>query len=200
MPGAEGLAMHGQVPSRTAGVLLAAGHGRRFGAGNKLLADWRGAPVVVHAADALRRAVTDGQLVAVVRDRRVAALLPDFRIVTADGTETMSDSLRLGLAAVRADRALIVLGDMPAVPPAHLAALLRACGPGRAAASAHPAPDGSRPGVPACLPRAMFAAAARVRGDRGARNLLAGAALVPLPSGAGHDIDRPGDLSYADGH
>ncbi|MDO5370718.1 nucleotidyltransferase family protein [Paracoccus sp. (in: a-proteobacteria)] len=182
-----------------AGILLAAGHGRRFGAGNKLLADWRGAPVVVHAADALRQAGA-AQLIAVLRDRRVAALLPGFRVVMADSAETMSDSLRLGLAAAQGDRALIALGDMPAVPPAHLAALIRACTPYRAAASAYPAPEGPRAGVPACLPRSLFAAAARIKGDQGARHLLTGARLIPLPPGAGHDIDRPKDLVRPQGH
>ena len=187
------------MASGFAGILLAAGHGRRFGQGNKLLADWRGMPVVVHAARALRGAAPD-QLIAVVRDARVAALLPGFRIVMAAEAEAMSDSLRLGLAAAQADKALIVLGDMPAVPPAHLAALVRACTPARAAASGWPAPDRPRPGVPACLPRAMFAAATRIEGDQGARDLLAGAALVALPDGAGRDIDRPEDLAEPQGH
>lgn len=187
------------MASGVAGILLAAGHGRRFGQGNKLLADWHGTPVVVHAAQALRGAAPD-QLIAVVRDARVAALLPGFRIVMAREAESMSDSLRLGLAAAQADKALIVLGDMPAVPPAHLAALVRACAPDRAAASAWHAPDKLRPGVPACLPRAMFAAARRIRGDQGARELLADATLLPLPEGAGQDIDRPEDLSAPQGH
>lgn len=183
-----------------AGILLAAGHGRRFGAGNKLLADWQGAPVVVHAARALRQA-GPAQLIAVVRDARVAALLPGFRIVMAgEEAQAMSDSLRLGLAAIRADRALVTLGDMPAVPPAHLQALVRACSAERPAASAHPGPGGPRAGVPACLPAAILAAAARIRGDRGARGLLDGAVLIPLPPGAGHDIDRPEDLSPSSGH
>lgn len=184
---------------QVAGILLAAGHGRRFGAGNKLLADWHGAPVVVHAADALRR-IGAAQLIAVLRDRRVAALLPGFRIVMADSAESMSDSLRLGLAAAQGDRALVVLGDMPAVPSVHLAALIRACTPDLAAASAYVAPDGPRAGVPACLPRAMFAAAAEIQGDRGARHLLTGARLIPLPPGAAHDIDRPEDLARPHGH
>lgn len=181
------------------GILLAAGHGRRFGAGNKLLADWRGAPVIVHAAKALRQALGPRRLIAVVRDPRVAALLPGFRIVMAGEAETMSDSLRLGLAAATdtdtdAASALIALGDMPAVPPAHLSALVRACTPGRAAASGYITAAGPHTGVPACLPRSMFGDAIHIQGDVGARALLRGATLVPLPPGAQHDIDRAEDL------
>lgn len=182
------------MTTAVAGILLAAGHGRRFGAGNKLLAGWHGAPVVVHAAAALRQAGA-AQLIAVVRDARVAALLPGFRIVMVGAAETMSDSLRLGLAAAQADKALIALGDMPAVPPAHLVALIRACTPDGPAASAYPAAGEPRPGVPACLPSAMFASAARIEGDQGARHLLRGARLIPLPPGAARDIDRPEDLA-----
>jgi len=175
----------------TAGILLAAGYGRRFGPGNKLLADWHGTPVVLRAAAALRASGV-ATLVAVVRDRRVVSLLPDFRIVPADAGGTMADSLRLGLAAVAgAEKALMVLGDMPAVPPGHLAALVRVCTADRPAASLHP--DG-HPGVPACLPRAMFAAAAGLEGDAGARGLLADATTIPLPPDADHDIDCPEDL------
>ena len=180
------------------GLLLAAGQGTRFGPGNKLLADWKGRPVVAAAALALRRAV-DGPCLAVVRDARVAALLPGFTILRMTGpAEDMAASLARGIAhaaELRAARVLVVLGDMPCVPVTHLMRLIRAATDSRPAASGH---DG-RPGVPACLPARLFPAALAASGDMGARRLLsaAGALTIPLAPAARHDIDRPRDLRPA---
>ncbi|MCQ0971909.1 nucleotidyltransferase family protein [Paracoccus sp. TK19116] len=177
------------------GLLLAAGQGTRFGSGNKLLADWDGRPVVTAAALALRRAV-DGPCVAVVRDARVAALLPGFIILRMTGpAQDMAASLHRGIAhaaEIQAGRALVVLGDMPCVPVTHLMRLVRCATDSRPAASGH---DG-RPGVPACLPARLFSTALAASGDMGARRLLtdAGALTIPLAPRARHDIDRPEDL------
>ena len=182
------------------GLLLAAGRGTRFGPGNKLLADWRGRPLVTAAALALRRAV-DGPCIAVVRDARVAALLPGFTILHMTGpVEEMAASLQRGIAYAsdaRAARVLVALGDMPCVPVTHLMRLIRAATDSRPAASGH---DG-RPGVPACLPARIYPAALAAAGDMGARRLLTahGAVTIPLAPGARHDIDRPGDLHSAAG-
>ena len=179
----------------TMGLLLAAGRGTRFGPGNKLLADWGGVPVVVAAATALRRAV-DGPWVAVIRDARVGALLPGFRLLRMFGAdEDMSASLARGFVHASehgAERVLVALGDMPAVPVTHLTRLMRSCTDSHPAASGHDA----RPGVPACIPRRLFPIAMAVKGNIGARRLLAGHApiILPLSAAARRDIDRPADL------
>jgi molybdenum cofactor cytidylyltransferase len=185
----------------TAGLLLAAGRSARFGAANKLLAPFRGRPLVVHAADALRAAPLDHRI-ALTADPRVAALLPGFAIVVADLADTgttpaaQSDSLRAGLARARslgADRILVALGDMPLVTPALLTAILdRAALTGAAAAT-----DGGLRSPPAAFVPAFFDALAAVSGDRGAGAILAALpddALVPAPGLLG-DIDTPEDLA-----
>lgn len=181
---------------RTAGILLAAGRSERFGSRDKLLADLAGSPLVSHAAGALRTLNPD-DLLAVATSSRVAALLPGFRVVKPDAQRPdQSDSLRAGIAAARAcgaDRALIVLGDMPLIPTALLRALLeRATAHGAAASK-----GGVRPMPPACFGRDRFAEILGIRGDEGARRLLSG-----LPEGAMvrtapeflTDVDTPDDL------
>src|SRR5690606_15453558 len=73
-------------PMTTAGVLLAAGHSRRWGPGNKLLAEWNGLPLAAHAAKALAAARVDLRA-AVVRDSAVAALLGGLTLLPPDGDD-----------------------------------------------------------------------------------------------------------------
>ncbi|WP_134724244.1 NTP transferase domain-containing protein [Paracoccus luteus] len=181
------------MPGTRVGLLLAAGHGRRFGAGDKLAAADRGRPVLGWAADALRGVALDARI-AVVRNPALVPMLDGFAIVAPDG-EDQSASLRAGVAAARAlgtGRLLIALGDMPGITADHLARVIDACTDDRPAATLH----NGRPGVPACIPGALIAALAGAQGDRGAGPLLA--AMNPvglaLPAGARRDIDRPGDL------
>lgn len=176
----------------TAGVLLAAGHSRRWGPGNKLLAEWNGLPLAAHAAKALAAARVDLRA-AVVRDSAVAALLGGLTLLPPDGDD-QSGSLHAAVAwagAMGADRLLILLADMPALPDATVAAVVAAC-TGRASAARQP--DG-RPGVPACFPASMFPALLSLRGDRGAGALLDGAVLVETHPAELMDVDTPQDLS-----
>jgi len=185
----------------TAGLLLAAGRSARFGTADKLLAPFRGRPLVAHAADALRGTPLDHRIAATA-DPRVAALLPGFAIVgTASGAPgtnlaSQSDSLRAGLARAQAlgvDLILVTLGDMPLVTSALLAAILdRAALAGAAAAT-----DGDLRSPPAAFGRAFFDALGATSGDRGAAAILAGLphqALVPA-AGLLADIDTAGDLA-----
>lgn len=149
------------------GLLLAAGSSRRFGADDKLLADFRGEPLIAYAARAMRDAALDDR-VAVVTSDAVAALLDGFRIIRiAPGQQ--SDSLRAGLDAVGdPDLLLIALGDMPLVTDEHLDAVMQRATDGHIAAS-H---DGTTALPPACFPRAMIPALSTLKGDQGAGRLL----------------------------
>lgn len=174
-----------------AGVLLAAGHSRRWGPGNKLLAEYRGRPLVCHAAATLKRAPVSWRA-AVVRDPGVAALLDGLDCIPPDGPD-QSASLRAAAtwaAARGAGRLLILLGDMPALSDATVAAVVTACGD-QPAAVRHP--DG-RAGVPACFPAAAFALLSALRGDRGAGALLAGCRSVPVHPDELLDVDSPANL------
>lgn len=105
-----------------AGVLLAAGGGRRLGSRPKALLEHRGRPLVEHAVRSLR----DGGcgplhvvLGAAAEDVRTRADLTGCAVsVNPDWEQGMGSSLRLGLAALAAtdaDAALVLLVDQPGI-------------------------------------------------------------------------------------
>jgi molybdenum cofactor cytidylyltransferase len=189
-------------------VILAAGAGSRFG-GGKLLAPWRGGVLLDGAlAAAFAAPVRSVTVVTGAQADQVAAAARAFadhagqaarlRLVhAADHAEGMAASLRAGIAALAPDTgaAFIFLGDMPAIPHAILPRLAEALAGADAAA---PVFDGRR-GHPALIGAALFPALSTLKGDEGARKVLAGLgerlALVEAPDdGVLLDIDRPGDL------
>lgn len=184
-------------PTLRAGILLAAGHSRRFGSADKLLAEWHGRPLVAHAAAAMRQAPLDLRI-AVAASPAVIAELGGFVIVPpVDTAPSQSASLRAGVARARdlgATCALVALADMPRVTPDLIAAVLDRCTPTHPAA----ATDGRRPMPPACFPAAWFDRLMALQGDRGAGALLAGLppdALALADPLLLHDVDTPDDLA-----
>lgn len=194
----------------TTGLLLAAGHSRRFGQDNKLLVPYRGKPLVLHAADAMRDTGLD-HLIATVSDERVADLLHGFDVcrLTADGLP-QSASLRAGILHQSAlsphvfadglhdfadglSQILVVLGDMPLVTSDHLRAVVGRCSADSASAST----DGKRRMPPACFPASMTKDLLATTGDRGAGPLLKAVpedALVEAPKSMLKDVDTVDDL------
>lgn len=164
------------VAQRMAAVVLAAGSARRFG-GGKLLADYRGAPLLHGALAAARAAPVSSVIVVTGADAAAVgacacAFDPDVRLVhAADHAEGMAASLRAGIAAVPedAEAAFVFLGDMPRVPHGVLSPLAVAVAHGAVAAA--PVFAG-RQGNPVVLGRALFPAVANLSGDVGARPLL----------------------------
>jgi xanthine dehydrogenase accessory factor len=190
-------------------VVLAAGRGSRWG-GAKLLADWRGAPLL-HGAlrAALAAPVETVTVVTGAHAQEVAACAAAFgsdriRIVHAgDWADGLSASLRCGVAALPPDAegAFVFLGDMPAIPQDVLEPLAQALAAGAGAAA--PVFEGRR-GHPVAISRALLPRLAEIKGDRGAAALLAGLGdrlvLVEAPDGGVHlDIDAPADLAAAAG-
>ena len=179
-------------------IILAAGRSSRMGGDHKLLADWRGKPLVAHVADAIAAAGLPPPLVVLgARADEVRAALAgrDVRFVMADDyAQGLSRSLRAGITAVPADwRAVLVcLGDMPRVEPQLLAAL--AAAPGDVAL---PVWAGKR-GNPVRWDRRHFARLMALTGDVGGKAVLADALVlseVPAPSDAVlDDIDTPAAL------
>ena len=114
--------------------------------------------------------------------------------------EGMAASIRLGIETLQNEvDAAVVLGcDQPAVGAAHLRALMELAGAdsdrpaGRVVASAY---AGKR-GIPACFPADVFEELKRLRGDKGARDLLQMAHAVDLPDGE-LDIDTVEALAEA---
>lgn len=181
--------------SSIAGILLAAGLSRRYGKENKLLAPFRGQPLVLHAAQTLRQ-LGLGRYVAVCGpDDRLAALLDaeGFEVVINPTPEVgLSSSLVVGVAAARtAEAALICLGDMPLVPVSHLAELLASLALTSMVASE--AEDGRR-SPPAAFSKEHFAALLAITGDRGAQVLVQAARPVQVLAAQLRDFDTPQDF------
>ncbi|MEV7084751.1 nucleotidyltransferase family protein [Streptomyces sp. NPDC093085] len=196
----------GAAPPAVAGLLLAAGGGRRLGGRPKALLAHRGRPLVEHAARVLRAGgcapvhVVVGAAAPEVRER---AVLPDAVLVDNPGwADGMGSSLRAGLASLAgtgAGAALVLLVDQPGIGAAAVARLVAAYrGPGTLASAAY----GGRRGHPVLLGAERWAAvAADATGDRGARGylkehedeiLLVECADIAEP----YDIDTEADLSH----
>ncbi|BBL80364.1 4-diphosphocytidyl-2C-methyl-D-erythritol synthase [Rubrobacter xylanophilus] len=114
------------------GVLLAAGAASRFG-GGKLLAPFRGRPLVEHALLALHASPVDGA-VAVVGEgssgelRRLCGRYGVRVVENPRWREGQSTSVRAGIRALgpEARAAVVLLGDQPLVGAGAVARLVRA--------------------------------------------------------------------------
>lgn len=191
----------------TAGMLLAAGAGRRMGMPKALVRDASGRPWLTDAVAVL----LDGGCVSVTVVLGAAAdearsLVPagvDV-VVAADWETGMGASLRAGLGALEAtatDAALVHLVDLPDVTAEVVRRVLAAAGEGRGVL-ARASYDGT-PGHPVLLGRGHWPAVAEgAVGDRGARDLLASGDTLLVECGdlaTGADVDRPAGRSGRSG-
>ncbi|UUU29822.1 nucleotidyltransferase family protein [Streptomyces sp. CA-210063] len=189
-----------------AGLLLAAGGGRRLGGRPKALLTHHGRPLVEHAVAVLRAGgctrihVVLGAEAAAVRAR---AELPGCVLVdNPEWVEGMGSSLRAGLeslAGTDAEAALVSLVDQPGIGPAAVARVLATYeSRGSLAAAAY---NGER-GHPVLFGADHWAEiAATATGDRGARVYLRahGDALTLVECGdvaQPYDIDTEADLVH----
>lgn len=185
-----------------AGILLAAGQGRRFGDHSKLvtpLAD--GTPVVQAAARSLLGGGLD-RCLAVVRpgDEEVARIMRGvgLEVMPCSASDRgMGASLAAGVAASRqADGWVIALGDMPWIAPGTVKAVAGALRDGAwLAAPSHEGKGGHPVGFGAELGDELRG----LDGDAGARGVVMAHRpyLVQIPvvdPGVLRDVDRPGDL------
>lgn len=181
----------------TVGLLLAAGRSERFGEANKLLADFKGKPLLAHAADAMQLVRIDHRI-AVVSDSHVADLLNGFDVLfQLEDNAPQSANLALGAeraAELNADRLLIVLADMPLVGEALMQEVLERCSDSHPAA----ATDGELICPPACFPAVSLGALIALEGDQGGVSLirrLPSDGLVTAAQGLLVDVDTPDDLA-----
>ncbi|MFF8598362.1 NTP transferase domain-containing protein [Streptomyces sp. NPDC015232] len=189
-----------------AGLLLAAGGGRRLGGRPKALLSHRGRPLVEHAVRMLREGgceVVHVVLGAAAERVRAEAELPGCVLVdNPDWAEGMGSSLRVGLGSLRAaalpvDAALVSLVDQPGIGAAAVSRV-RGAYDGRGALAA--ASYGGRRGHPVLFGANRWAGiAAGAVGDRGARDYLAAhrdaITLVDCSDVAEpYDIDTEADL------
>jgi len=195
-------------------LLLAAGTSTRFGS-NKLLALWRGRPLLSHVITgiaALRdRSVVSGAT-AVVQDgdERSADLLRQagFRVIWNEHSERgMAGSLQLGLRALtvlspQPDAALIFLADQPSPSTEAAEEVVRAWKlSGSAVVRPRYAGSPDEPGHPVLLDRDAWGLAERLTGDQGlgrALSLSPDMVVHVDVDGANPDVDTPDDLSRLD--
>lgn len=183
-------------------AILAAGRATRFG-GGKLDAACAGKPLGQWALDAVLAAGASPGLIVVGPRAPVFALeaLHDGWTLATNPEPEAGLGGSVALAAhhaecLDADALVLLLADMPLVPPDVIAALL--------APAADPLavryPSG-RPGVPARLPARLFAAVTGLSGDKGAAALLAdqpGLTLIePVPAMLA-DVDTPEALAVVE--
>lgn len=178
----------------TAALILAAGAGRRMGGPKALL--------LLEGETLLRRTV---RLALEAGCAPVFAVVGDWAtglegleaqtILNLDADEGMARSIRLGVRALPADTAdvLLLTVDQPQVNASLLRRLLELAegAPGLPVACSYQ----DTLGIPAVLPRRLFADLLALRGDRGAKAILMrqNTRALPFPGGA-LDLDTPEDF------
>lgn len=191
---------------KVAGVLLAAGGGRRLGGRPKALLPHRGRPLIEHALRSLRNGGCGPLHVvlgAAADEVRARADLAGCAVTVNPGWEEgMGSSLRLGLAALSAtntDAALVLLVDQPGIGAEAVARVRLAY---RSRASLAAASYGGERGHPVLFGERRWAdIAAGATGDRGARAYLRehrdAITLVECSDVAqAYDIDTSEDLRH----
>ena len=186
------------------GLLLAAGSASRFGSDKLLHSLPHGVPIAVQAARHLQ-AVFELKVFVVVRPG-ADELSELFRregcevVVCERAAEGMGASLACAVRAANAgggvDGYLIALADMPFIRSSTIAAVRDALAAGAPLAAPY---FRARRGHPVGIGAVFRGELEELKGDEGAKNLLAGhaAKLVKVPvgdPGVLRDIDTPGDL------
>ena len=179
---------------RTAGVVLAAGEGKRFG-GPKAPFEWDGERLVDRAVRILGAAGCEP--IGVVLGAWRGHVDHAVTLINESWSEGMSSSLRTGLSWVNedtdADYALITLVDLPGLTSEAIERVVSAA-PGIAVAVY----DGER-GHPVRIPREHFRALIdSVSGDEGARSFLVGRSDIDFVEVG--DIADGTDLDLATEH
>jgi len=183
-------------------LLLAAGAARRMRGRDKLLEPVAGGvPLLRERALACLGLKPLEVLVTLPEPPRgrgaALAGLALHRVGVADAAEGIAASLRAGVAAVarEAIAVLVVLADMPELRREDMARIITHAGAGREILRG--ASQTGRPGHPVLFPHREFARILDLRGDEGARAMLAKKASVRLVALPGRralvDLDTPED-------
>jgi molybdenum cofactor cytidylyltransferase len=183
------------------GLLLAAGGARRFGS-QKLVAPFRGAPVVRHAAEAME-SETDHLVIVVGSEAAAVRRAVDgvrARIVENDDWALgLSTSIRCGIDAFGegTEAAILAVGDQPQLAAETIRRVID-----RWRESAKPIVSASYRGVrahPVLFARDKFDALRRLEGDAGARLLIERSgddvSYVEIDEPLPPDVDTPDDLA-----
>jgi molybdenum cofactor cytidylyltransferase len=173
-----------------AAIVLAAGSSSRLGEPKQLVR--LGGENLLERAVRVAREVGCGAVIVVLGASaeviRSRCSLGDARVLVNEGWEEgMASSIRLGVGALSGvDGCVLMTCDQPAVTMEHLSLLMTA---NEVRASRY----AGRNGIPAFFPAAEFGDLMELRGDKGARELLAGVGFVELERGE-LDVDTWEDL------
>ncbi len=183
-----------------AGLLLAAGGARRFGA-QKLLAPLDGMPLVRHAALHLAQSVEDLVIVVGCEAERVRDALDGVSATVVENAEWASgiaSSIRCGVDALPldAEAVIVALGDEPRIDAAVTRAVITRWKEAQAPIVS-PRYRGVR-GHPALFDRRLFPELSALAGDAGARSIIErrahDVAYVDVEAEHPVDVDTPDDL------
>ncbi len=182
-----------------AGLVLAAGEGRRFG-GRKMLAELGGRPLLDYVLAAMAAAPLDRLVCVLGADaeevRRSVELHGAEIVVCERWADGQAASLRAGVEALAdAEAIVIALGDQPLLSPAAVEQVVAARGQGALVVRAT---YGGVPSHPTLVERPLFGRLLELQGDAGARDLLGGVQTREVPCdglGSAHDVDTPEDLA-----
>jgi molybdenum cofactor cytidylyltransferase len=199
------------VQNRPHALVLAAGRGRRFG-GDKLLAPYRGRPLLSHVLDLVaagsRTQIFEGGHVVVAAEDAAVQMLCGKAGLTAVLNDApalgLSHSLRLGLQAVEkltsnaGGAVLVLLGDQPLV---RLEVVEKMIAEYQSTSAAVVRPryhnQPSTPGHPVLLDQSTWHLVSKLQGDRGFADLLVLPSIATVTidvSGNNPDVDTPADL------
>jgi CTP:molybdopterin cytidylyltransferase MocA/xanthine/CO dehydrogenase XdhC/CoxF family maturation factor len=191
------------------GLVLAAGRGRRFGGGSKLLADVDGRPVLRHVVESALASRLDPVIVVLGAGAEAGLQAiegiddPRLRVVFNPAWASgKASSFEVGLREVPADAPGVVtlLGDMPRVKPwliDRVASEFELSG--QLSFPIYPGPEGPAKGHPTAYPRGLFGEVGQLVGDDTAmaavRRHWSEAVKIPLDDASSQaDIDTALDL------
>jgi molybdenum cofactor cytidylyltransferase len=183
-------------------IILAAGASSRMGSPKQLL-EWQNRPLLEHAIVNVCSLLNKRTSVVLGAHSGAIQAAIDLgsvtTIVNPDWQEGMASSIRVGVQALPASAAavLILLCDQPLINTTHLQSLLEAWqhAPTRIVASQYH----HSVGVPALFPVEFFPHLLTLKGDKGAKSILMqfenSLLKIPLPE-AELDIDCADDFDY----
>lgn len=187
-------------------IILAAGASSRLGSPKQLL-QWRNRPLLEHSILNARSILDDRIIVVLGAHSESIQTAIDLGTVTSivnpDWQEGMASSIRVGVQALPASAAavLILLCDQPLINATHIQSLVDSwqSAPTHIIASQYH----HSIGVPALFPAGFFEHLLTLSGDRGAKSLLIqfekNLLKIPMPE-AELDIDSAKDFDHLTSH